>query len=139
VSPAPVKSLQKTVFIQIIGRFSTYASSKQVVRFKRAKRFIIVEQTTMFQTVKRVHRTEVTAFALRCNEDILLRQKHFIFCSSMFLLRNHFYFVDLCLFLFLLYIICVPVFLTRNVLRVLLSPSAVYSTVSIKVSIKNLN
>jgi hypothetical protein len=41
-----------------------YESSKEVVRFKRVKRFVIVEQTTMFQTVKRVCRTEVTTFAL---------------------------------------------------------------------------
>jgi hypothetical protein len=65
------------------------------------KLFIIVEQTTMFQTKKRMYRTKFTAFTLHCNEDILLRQKHIILFSLVFFLRNHFYFVDL----YLLFII----------------------------------
>ena len=102
------------------------------------KRFIIVEQTTMFQTMKRVYRTKIIALALHCNENLLLRQKHIII-FNLFFLRNHFYFVDLYLFLLFVYIICVPIFLTLIFLRVLLSPSVVYSTASIKVNVKNLH
>jgi hypothetical protein len=91
--------------------------------------------------MKTVYRTKLTAFALQCNEDKLVRQNHIIVFNPIFFLLNHSYFVDLYLFFIVTLYLGVLIFLTCKCCYVYCYPHQLYTAPlhSIKVSINNLH